>query len=201
MSDSRRDRARHLLNQAFSLGLSPLVLAYQTERRLLNPMTTRRLIGSYGGLLALVPGFTGDFMRRAFYRQVLRQVHESATISAGTTFSSEDVEIGAGVYIGAHCNLGRCRIGQGALLADRVLVIPGKHTHHFKPSGELDLDQVGDDIPISIGEHAWIGAQSVLLADVGARSTIGAGSVVVKPIPADVVAVGNPARVVKRRGG
>lgn len=199
MSNTRRDQLRSLLNGAFRAGLSPLVLAYRAERRLVNPMTSRRLIASYGGFLGLFPGFSGDFVRRAFYREVLSACHPSVTISQGTVFSSDDVEIGAGTYIGANCNIGRSRIGPGVLIGDYVMIIPGRHTHRFTEAGELDESQEGQDIPIHIGERCWLGAHAVIMADVGPRSTIGAGSVVVKPIPADSVAVGNPARVVRRR--
>jgi acetyltransferase-like isoleucine patch superfamily enzyme len=50
---------------------------------------------------------------------------------------------------------------------------------------------------IRIGRNAWIGNSAVVMADVGDNGVIGAGSVVVKPIPADSVAVGNPAMVNK----
>ena len=54
--------------------------------------------------------------------------------------------------------------------------------------------------PITIGEDCWLGGNVVVLGGVtiGPRTVIGAGSVVVKDIPADCVAVGNPCRVVKR---
>lgn len=54
-------------------------------------------------------------------------------------------------------------------------------------------------IPITIEDDAWIGAHSIVLKGVtiGARSIIGAGSVVTKDIPADCIAAGNPCRVIK----
>jgi maltose O-acetyltransferase len=53
--------------------------------------------------------------------------------------------------------------------------------------------------PITIGDDVWIGGGAILCPGVtiGARSVIGAGSVVTRDIPADVVAVGNPCRVVR----
>lgn len=54
--------------------------------------------------------------------------------------------------------------------------------------------------PVSIEDDAWLGANVIVLKGVtiGARSIIGAGSVVTKSIPADCIAAGNPARVIKR---
>lgn len=53
--------------------------------------------------------------------------------------------------------------------------------------------------PVVIGDDAWIGLRAIILKGVaiGARSIIGAGSVVTSDIPADCIAAGNPARVVK----
>lgn len=53
--------------------------------------------------------------------------------------------------------------------------------------------------PIVIEDDVWVGAHSIILKGVtiGARSIIGAGSVVTKSIPADCVAAGNPCKVIK----
>jgi maltose O-acetyltransferase len=53
--------------------------------------------------------------------------------------------------------------------------------------------------PVTIGDNVWIGGGSIICAGVtiGDNTTIGAGTVVVKDIPANVVAVGNPCRVIK----
>jgi len=53
--------------------------------------------------------------------------------------------------------------------------------------------------PIVIGDDVWIGGGGIVLAGVtiGDRSVVGAGAVVTKDVPSDVVVVGNPARVVK----
>lgn len=55
------------------------------------------------------------------------------------------------------------------------------------------------NIPVTIGNNVWVGANSVILpgVTVGENSVIGAGSVVTKDIPANVVAVGNPCRVLR----
>lgn len=54
--------------------------------------------------------------------------------------------------------------------------------------------------PIIIEDDVWIGAQSIVLKGVtiGARSIIGAGSIVTKDIPADCIAAGNPCKVIKK---
>ena len=51
-----------------------------------------------------------------------------------------------------------------------------------------------------IEDDVWIGAQSIILKGVtiGARSIIGAGSVVTKSIPSDCIAAGNPCKILKK---
>ena len=54
--------------------------------------------------------------------------------------------------------------------------------------------------PVTIGDNVWIGGSTTILPGVtiGDNVTIGAGSVVTKDIPSDVVAVGNPCKVIKK---
>ncbi|WP_344246818.1 sugar O-acetyltransferase [Actinocorallia libanotica] len=53
--------------------------------------------------------------------------------------------------------------------------------------------------PIAIGDNVWLGSGTIVLAGVtiGENTVVGAGSVVTRDLPANVVAVGNPARVIR----
>lgn len=55
-------------------------------------------------------------------------------------------------------------------------------------------------IPVKIGSDVWIGERAIIVkgVSIGDRSIVAAGSVVTKPVPADTIVAGNPARVVKR---
>ncbi|CAF3203827.1 unnamed protein product [Rotaria socialis] len=70
-------------------------------------------------------------------------------------------------------------------------------THPTDPQERLDGVEYGK--PIRIGNNVWIGGGTIVVAGatIGDNSVIGAGSVVVKDIPANVVAVGNPCKVIK----
>ena len=67
----------------------------------------------------------------------------------------------------------------------------------------IDKDQRNEGLefayPITVGNNVWIGANVTILPNVkiGDNSVIGAGSVVTKDIPPDVVAVGNPCKVLR----
>ena len=86
-------------------------------------------------------------------------------------------------------------VGDYVLIGPDVKFYGG--THPADPQQRLDGQEYGK--PIRIGNNVWIGGGAIIVAGVtiGDNSVIGAGSVVVKDIPANVVAVGNPCRVIK----
>lgn len=89
-------------------------------------------------------------------------------------------------------------IGDSVMIAPNVVIATG--THPVCP--ELRRRVYQYNLPVRIGNNVWIGAGSIILPGVtiGDNTVIGAGSVVTKDIPADVVAVGNPCRVMRKIG-
>lgn len=85
---------------------------------------------------------------------------------------------------------------------DNVLVGPncGFYTAMHPTNVKERLTFVESAKPITVKDNVWIGGNCVILAGVtiGENTVIGAGSVVVKDIPPNVVAVGNPCKVVKK---
>jgi acetyltransferase-like isoleucine patch superfamily enzyme len=63
----------------------------------------------------------------------------------------------------------------------------------------LEPAPLEQDEPVTIGRNVWVGMNSIILKGVaiGDNSIIGAGSVVTKSVPENVLAAGNPARVLK----
>lgn len=75
-----------------------------------------------------------------------------------------------------------------------AISVTGHPIHHqLRKSGEMF------SFPVTIGNNVWIGSNVVINPGItiGDHSVIGAGSVVTKDIPSDVVAVGNPCRVIR----
>ncbi|MEV4346784.1 sugar O-acetyltransferase [Actinoplanes sp. NPDC049596] len=87
------------------------------------------------------------------------------------------------------------RIGRDAQIGPNVQLLTP--THPVEPEPRRDKWEAAR--PITIGDNVWIGGGAVICPGVtiGDNSVIGAGAVVTKDIPADVVAVGNPARVLR----
>lgn len=149
-------------------------------------------------LLSLVPTFPGVWLRRGFYWMCLEHCGLDCHIGFGTTLAHPQVRIGRGVYIGNRCTLGMLDLGDGVAIGSNVDLLSGRHQHSLERADVTLLEQGGTFARITIGRSSWIGNSAVVMADVGERSVVGAGSVVVKPVPNGVVAVGNPA-VVKTR--
>jgi acetyltransferase-like isoleucine patch superfamily enzyme len=147
--------------------------------------------------VASAPGVVGDYLRIAYYKLTLKQCSLYSRISFGSFFAHSDAVLGSGVYIGSYCILGSCSIGDRTQIASQVQVLSGRQQHSRDSQGRISGSTEGQFQPIAIGSDCWIGASSIIMADIGSGTTIGAGSVVVRPVAAQVVAVGNPARVVK----
>lgn len=87
-------------------------------------------------------------------------------------------------------------IGDNVMIAPHVTIATGTHPVH--PDLREQVYQY--NLPVHIESRVWIGAGAIILPGVtiGEGSVIGAGSVVTKDIPAGVVAVGNPCRVLRK---
>lgn len=89
-------------------------------------------------------------------------------------------------------------VGDGVLFGPNVVVAVAGHP----VDPELRRKVAQFNLPVHIGNNVWIGAGAIILPGIaiGDNSVIGAGSVVTKDVPANVVAVGNPCRVLREIG-
>jgi acetyltransferase-like isoleucine patch superfamily enzyme len=150
---------------------------------------------------ALLPGLPGVYLRRAFYHRVLPRFGADACVEFGTVFSHHTAEVGRGVYIGPYCVIGDVSIGDDVLLSSHVSVLNGGRQHGVDRLDVPIREQPGVWPRVTIGRDSWVGERSVVMADVGEQTVVGAGSVVVRPLEDRVIAVGSPARVLRARAG
>ncbi|MBW4628368.1 MAG: sugar O-acetyltransferase [Brasilonema octagenarum HA4186-MV1] len=149
----------------------------QLEERLrgahaLRTQILQELFGQVGQNINIMPPFQCDYGKNIY---------------AGDQF-----------YMNFGCVILDCNtvhIGDNVLCAPYVQI----YTAYHPTDPEIRLSGKELAAPITIGNNVWIGGGAIICPGVtiGDNTTIGAGSVVVKDIPANVVAVGNPCRVIR----
>ena len=109
------------------------------------------------------------------------------------------VHFGSGVYANSNLTLvddGHIFVGDKVMLGPNVTIATANHP--IDP--ELRSRGLQYNKDVYIGENVWIGAGVIIVPGIhiGKNSVIGAGSIVTKSIPDNVVAVGNPCRVLRK---
>lgn len=144
-----------------------------------EPARVRELLSALIGSpvddsVTLFPPFTSDFGRNT-------RIGRRVFINAGCRFQDQ-----GGITIGDDC-----LIGHDAIIATLQ--------HGMAPDRRADLIPA----PVVLGSNVWLGARVTVLPGVtiGDDAVIGAGSIVTRDVPAGMVAVGSPARVVRAIDG
>lgn len=109
-----------------------------------------------------------------------------------------NIYLGTGVFMNFGCiilDCARVEIGDNVFFGPNVQVYTA--THPIEAEARIAGPELA--FPIKIGNNVWVGGGSIILPGVtiGDNTTIGAGSVVTRDIPSNVVAAGNPCRVIK----
>ena len=116
------------------------------------------------------------------------------------------VEIQKNAFIGKNCKIqSHTFICEGVTIEDEVFVghgvmfINDKFPHATTASGGLQTEDDWQVIPTVVKKCASIGSNATILCGItiGEGAVIGAGSVVVKDVPANAVAAGNPAKIIR----
>ena len=141
--------------------------------------------------------------REALLKEMFADIGEGCYIEPPlhANWGGHNVHFGKNVYANFGLTLvddADIYVGDSCMFAPNVIVATG--THPICP--ELREKVYQYNLPVHIGKNVWIGAGAIILPGVtiGDNSVIGAGSVVTKDIPANVVAVGNPCRVLREIG-
>ncbi|MBE3008928.1 sugar O-acetyltransferase [Microbispora sp. NEAU-D428] len=111
----------------------------------------------------------------------------------------ENITIGARTFVNYNLtalDVAAITIGEDCQIGPNVQLLTP--THPIEPEPRRAKPEAAE--PITIGDNVWIGGGAIILPGVtiGENSVIGAGAVVTKDVGANVVAVGNPARVIRR---
>lgn len=141
--------------------------------------------------------------RDEMLKEMFAEVGENCYIEPPlrANFGGKHTHLGSNVYANFNLTLvddGHIYIGDSCMFAPNVVIATAGHP--IDP--QLREEQLQYNIDVHIGKNVWVGAGSVILpgVSIGDNSVIGAGSVVTRDIPANVVAVGNPCRVLREIG-
>lgn len=112
------------------------------------------------------------------------RIGDSVGVSGAVICAKELISIG-----------NRVQLGSGVVICDTDF-----HSMDYQLRGQVGDFEDARSAPVCIEDDCFIGARAIVMKGVtiGARSVVGAGAVVVKDVPPDVVVAGNPARVVKQ---
>lgn len=171
--------------------VSPIVVLTWLEKRL---SSAEAVFATSAHLLAIVPGPLGQYLRAAYYFAALDDCSWETHIGFGSLFTHRGARVADYVSTGVYCVIGHAMLGRGVRMASRISIPSGKR-QHLDDSGQLSEGTQYDEV--AIGADAWIGEGATILSDVGDRSIVSAGAVVIKAIPPDCIAGGNPAKVLK----
>lgn len=141
-----------------------------------------------------------DFEKRAQLIKEMLGKGEDCWIEPPFYFCyGKHIEIGEGSYLNVNCSFiddGMIRIGKKVMFGPTVNIATVGHPLNPDMRGYMYTDHV------TIGDNCWIGAGVTICPGVtiGENTVIGAGSVVTHDIPANVIAVGNPCKVLREIG-
>ena len=184
--DRRSTRERMLAGDLYVADDPELAAASTRARGLQDRYHRASIAGDPGarGLLADLIGELGDEV----------EVRPPLFVDYG-----KHLRIGARTFVNYNLtalDCARITIGDDCQIGPNVQLLTA--THPLPPGPRRDKLEAAH--PITLGDNVWLGGGVIVCPGVtiGEDSVIGAGSVVTKDVPAGVVAVGNPARVLRR---
>ncbi|MDN6794929.1 MAG: sugar O-acetyltransferase [Propionibacterium sp.] len=158
--------------------------------------TAMRMVDSYHR--AVLDG--DDQASRTLLEQLLGSVGEGVYIKPPLAVDyGENITIGARTFINSNLtalDVVSITIGEDCQIGPNVQLLTPWHP--LPPGPRRDKWEAAS--PITLGDNVWLGGGVIVCpgVSIGDNSVIGAGSVVTRDIPADVVAVGSPARVLRQ---
>ena len=171
-------------------GSEPHLFMHRASQEVLR--LTAEINGSY---------HTPEELRVLFARLTGQPVDESFSLFPPFyTDCGKNIWVGKRVFINAGCcfqDQGGIYIGDDCLIGHQVVI--ATLNHDLDPAHRKDLLPK----PVKLGNNVWVGAHATILpgVTVGDNAVIAAGAVVTKDVPANTVAAGVPAKVIKQIEG
>lgn len=147
-------------------------------------------------------------LRREILEDITGSLGENLVIQPPVYFDYGNLFIGSNSFINFRFTAIDCakiEIGENVLIGPGVTMATAMHPmlaeeRRTKCHPDGNIYGIEYALPIWIADHVWVGSNAVILpgVSIGEGTVIGAGSVVTGDIPAGVLAVGNPCRVVRR---
>lgn len=137
--------------------------------------------------------------RQTILQQLLGRIGQNSIIEPPFYCSyGQNIYIGDHVYLNVMCTILDCNevhIGQHVMIGPAVQIYTA--AHHLQAETRIQGWEVAKQIVIE--DNVWIGGGAILLpgVSIGRNAVVGAGAVVSRSVPANMVVVGNPARVIR----
>lgn len=150
-------------------------------------------------LVSLIPGRLGQYCRTAFYKMTLEECHYDLMVGFCSYFAHPTARVGRRVGTGSFSIIGMVEIEDEVMIASRVSIMSGKYQHLDHAATD---QRSGSPIyeRVVVGKGSWLGEGCIVMASIGSRCIVSAGSVVTKPMPDSTTAIGNPARFLPMGG-
>lgn len=182
--------------------LSKLKKIIPTISRIINYQYYRLVLGGFGKGSQLLSVNSIEFPKNIFIGSNVL-IRKFAWLAANPLTGNKNCKliIGDGTYIGNYAHFyatSKIEIAKKVIIADRVYI--SDNSHGYKNINLPVIDQPITQLQeVLIDEGAWLGENVCIVgASVGKNSVIGANSVVTKNIPDYCIAVGMPAKIIKR---
>ena len=177
------------------LMLSGLLYSAEDLQLLRELNATKDVIHRYNALLP-----SQEAEKKAILKELLGHIGDDYICINQPFYCDYGKQISVGKHFFANFNFtvldeARVTIGDNCFIGPNVSIYTACHsTDPVERNNRREWAE-----PVTIGDNVWIGGSVTILPGVtiGDNTTIGAGSVVTKDIPANVVAAGNPCRVIK----
>ncbi|WP_284694000.1 sugar O-acetyltransferase [Paraclostridium ghonii] len=184
------EKEKLLKGEFYNTRDSELISMYKNARKLINKFNTE-LIDNPNEILKILLGNIeeGVWIEKPFFCDY-----------------GKHISIGENTFINYNCTFLDCN---KITIGKNVLIGPGTGiytaTHPVNPRERININKEGEApyktyaLQVKIGDNVWIGGNVSIMPGVtiGDNCVIGAGSVVTKSIPDNVLAVGNPCKVIK----